>query len=86
MFFEDRNAMMCHLEQRHGLDVSISKVTCPLCLIYISGNRDALSLYIARHMEEITLAILPSSVDSDDESVNDTPSEAETQVEGAYIL
>jgi hypothetical protein len=60
--------MMRHLERSHGLDVSISQVTCPLCLKYTSGDRDALSLHLARHMEEIALAILPSGVDSGTDS------------------
>ncbi|KAH8719537.1 hypothetical protein GQ44DRAFT_775237 [Phaeosphaeriaceae sp. PMI808] len=81
VFFEDRYAMMSHLEQCHDLDVSVSKVTCPLCFEYTSEDRDALSLHFARHMEETALAVLPSGVDSDDESVNDTPSEAETRTE-----
>jgi hypothetical protein len=71
--------MMSHLEQCHGLDVSISKVTCPLCLEYSSGSRDALSLHFSRHMEEIALAILPSCVDSDDGSEDGTSSEADTR-------
>jgi hypothetical protein len=78
IFFEDSDAMMSHLEQYHDLDVSISAVTCPLCLEYTSDDRGALALHFARHMEEIALAIIPSGVDSDDESVNETPSEAET--------
>jgi hypothetical protein len=73
--------MMSHLEQHHGLDVSISTVTCPLCLDYTSDDRDTLSLHFARHMEEIALAIIPSGVDSDDESAYETPSEAGTQLE-----
>jgi hypothetical protein len=69
--------MMSHLEQHHDLDVSISAVTCPLCLEYTSEDRSTLALHFARHMEEIALAIIPSGVDSDDESANETPSEAE---------
>ncbi|PVH94363.1 hypothetical protein DM02DRAFT_478753, partial [Periconia macrospinosa] len=76
VFFEDGEAMMRHLEERHGLDVAISEVTCPLCLEYTTIDRNDLSLHFSRHMEEIALAIIPSSVDSDDESVNDTPSES----------
>jgi hypothetical protein len=75
MFFENSEALMTHLQDHHGMDVRISDVTCPLCAEFTTGDRDILSLHIARHMEEIALAILPSGVDSDDESADDLKSE-----------
>lgn len=81
IIFEDRDAMMSHLEQRHSLDVAISSVSCPLCCDYTSDSRGALSIQIARHMEEIALAILPPGVDPDEESTSETTSEAESQGE-----
>ena len=61
---------MSHLQDQHGMDVRVSDVTCPLCVEFTSRDRDVLSLHVARHMEEIALAILPSGVDSDDESAD----------------
>ena len=58
---------MNHLQDQHGMDARVSEVTCPLCVESTSRDRDVLSLHVARHMEEIALAILPSGVDSDDE-------------------
>jgi hypothetical protein len=63
---------MGHLQDRHDMDVRVSEVTCPLCEEFTSGDHNVLSLHIARHMEEIALAILPSGVDSDEESVDDS--------------
>ncbi|KAF2831819.1 hypothetical protein CC86DRAFT_143902 [Ophiobolus disseminans] len=80
-FFQDRDAMMDHLEQNHDLDVTVHRVTCPLCAEHSSDDRDALALHFSRHMEEIALAILPSGVDADDKSVSDASSEAETESE-----
>jgi len=61
---------MNHLQDQHDMDARVSEVTCPLCVEFTSRDRDVLSLHVARHMEEIALAILPSGVDSDAESVD----------------
>ncbi|OAL51019.1 hypothetical protein IQ07DRAFT_537378 [Pyrenochaeta sp. DS3sAY3a] len=79
VFLEDPEALMSHLEKHHELDVSISKVACPLCANYTSCDRGALLLHFARHMEEIALAILPSGVDSDDEPDTDTPVDTDSE-------
>ena len=68
--WENGEGLMNHLQDQHGMDARVSEVTCPLCVDFTSGDRDVLSLHIARHMEEIALAILPSGVDSDAESVD----------------
>jgi len=62
---------MDHLQDHHGMDIRVSNVTCPLCVGFTSADRDVLALHIARHMEEIALAILPSGVDSDAASAGD---------------
>ncbi|KAH6878489.1 hypothetical protein BKA58DRAFT_96699 [Alternaria rosae] len=68
IFFENGEELMNHLEDHHGMDVRVSDIACPMCVEFTSRDRDILSLHIARHMEEIALAILPSGVDSDEES------------------
>ncbi|KAI8940618.1 hypothetical protein NX059_001890 [Plenodomus lindquistii] len=70
IFFEDHEAMMGHLEQHHDMDTSTSDVSCPLCIEYTTSERSALSLHLARHMEEIALSILPLSVNPDDSEVD----------------
>jgi hypothetical protein len=76
VYYENSEALMTHLQDDHGMDVKVSDVTCPLCVEFTSKDRDVLSLHIARHMEEIALAILPTGVDSDEESADDSTSDA----------
>lgn len=75
VFFENSEALMNHLQDHHGMDVRVSDVTCPLCVEFTCADRDALSLHIARHMEEVALAVLPSGVESDEESTDASVSE-----------
>ncbi|KAH4006804.1 hypothetical protein HBI13_234900 [Parastagonospora nodorum] len=76
VFYENSDALMTHLQDDHGMDVQVLDVTCPLCVQFTSGDRDILSLHIARHMEEVALAILPTGVDSDEESGDESTSDA----------
>ncbi|KAH7082204.1 hypothetical protein FB567DRAFT_562041 [Paraphoma chrysanthemicola] len=76
VFYENSEALMTHLQDDHGMDVQVSDVTCPLCVEFTSGDRDVLSLHIARHLEEIALAILPTGIDSDEESADESTSDA----------
>jgi hypothetical protein len=69
---------MAHLQDRHDMDVRVSEVTCPLCEEFTSGDYDVLSLHIARHMEEIALAILPSGVDPDEGSADDSSNHSDS--------
>ncbi|KAF7446386.1 ankyrin repeat domain containing protein [Pyrenophora tritici-repentis] len=85
VFFENSEALMIHLQDHHGMDVRVSDVTCPLCVEFTTGDRDVLSLHVARHMEEIALAILPCSVDSDEESADNSTSDA-TSIKDDNIL
>ena len=76
---------MTHLKDRHGMDVQIYDVTCPLCVEFTTGDQEVLSLHIARHMEEIAVAILPSGVDTGEESEDDSRSDA-TSLKGDWML
>lgn len=67
---------MSHLESKHGIGQETASQLCPLCLDQISGGRDIISLHFARHLEEIALAVLPTSAESDSES---DESNSETQ-------
>jgi hypothetical protein len=69
---------MGHLQDRHDMDVRVSEVACPLCEEFSSGDYHVLSLHIARHMEEIALAILPSGVDSEEESADDSSNHSDS--------
>ncbi|KAH4291592.1 hypothetical protein HBH64_190360 [Parastagonospora nodorum] len=76
VFYENSEALMTHLQDDHGMDVEVSDVTCPLCVKFTSGDRDILSRHIARHMEEIALAILPTGADSDEGLADESTSDA----------
>ena len=76
---------MTHLKDRHGMDVRVYDVTCPLCVKFTTGDQEVLSLHIARHMEEIAVAILPSGVDTGEESEDDSRSDA-TSLKGDWML
>jgi len=69
--FRDRKALTDHLASYHGIDENTVLQVCPLCLDGISGGLASISLHLARHMEEIALAILPQATDSDVESSSD---------------
>jgi hypothetical protein len=67
--------MTRHMESQHDINKDILSQACPLCLDPILGGRDVIALHFARHLEEIALAVLPTSAGSDngsDESGSDT--------------
>jgi len=76
---------MTHLKDRHGMDVRVYDVTCPLCVKFTTGDQEVLSLHIAQHMEEIAVAILPSGLDPGEESEDETKSDA-TSLKGDWML
>jgi len=76
---------MAHLKDRHGMDVRVYDVTCPLCVEYTTGDQEVLSRHIAQHMEDIAVAILPSGLDPGEESDDETKSDA-TSLKGDWML
>ncbi|ORY05557.1 hypothetical protein BCR34DRAFT_590863 [Clohesyomyces aquaticus] len=68
VLFEDREAMTCHMESHHGINQDTTSQLCPLCQEEITGARDVISLHFSRHLEELSLAVLPTSAGSDNES------------------
>lgn len=76
VLFEDREIMTSHMESEHGINQNTASQLCPLCLDQILGGRDVIALHFSRHLEEVALAILPTSAGSDTESdgsESDTP-------------
>ncbi|KAF2136283.1 uncharacterized protein K452DRAFT_280213, partial [Aplosporella prunicola CBS 121167] len=67
-FFEDIEAMTAHLGYNHSLSPDWGSLKCPLCFEETESGRTKISLHFARHMEEISLGVLPHIEDSDDES------------------
>ncbi|KAI4906459.1 hypothetical protein J4E90_010533 [Alternaria incomplexa] len=85
VFYEDGEGLMTHLKDRHGMDVQIYDVTCPLCVKFTTGDEEVLSRHIAQHMEEIAVAILPSGVDAGEVAEDDLRSDA-ISLKGDWIL
>lgn len=57
--------MISHLESQHDINQASTSQICPLCVEQIAGGSDIISLHFARHMEEIALAVLPHSAESE---------------------
>jgi hypothetical protein len=66
--FRSRNAWVNHLGQEHTLASHWNGLACPRCLESVGDGLGAVSVHIARHLEDIALAAIPRNVDSDDGS------------------
>ncbi|KAF2649714.1 hypothetical protein K491DRAFT_172300 [Lophiostoma macrostomum CBS 122681] len=68
VMFQDRHAMAAHLKTSHGITEASTPRSCPLCLEMNPGDHDIMCLHFARHMEEISLGVLPQATESEDGS------------------
>ncbi len=64
---------MHHLELDHGFDDPSKDLTCPLCQENLVGR--AKTAHLARHLEEISLTILPANAEESDDGESDEDSE-----------
>ena len=78
--FRSRNTWVNHVGQEHTLVSHWNGLACPLCLESVGDGLGAVSVHIARHLEDIALAAIPRNVDSDDgsNSEGDTSTSAES--------
>ena len=78
--FRSRNTWINHLSQEHTLASHWNGSACPLCLENAGDGLGAVSVHIARHLEDIALAAIPRNVDSDNgsDSEGDTSTSAES--------
>lgn len=60
---------MRHLELEHGFDRASHEIECPFCQEHISGGYAS---HLARHLEEVSLTILPADAESDEDSDRDS--------------
>lgn len=72
--FPNRNTWVQHLRLAHQFDQISEPIPCPLCLGSIENDRIS---HLACHLEEISLTILPTNPDSDDELSEGSLSDAE---------
>ena len=90
--FRDRNDWISHLAFEHKLSPQWNSCRCPLCRDNIDSGQVSITTHLGRHLEEISLAALPSGIDSEADSDNsaasnkDTSSEDSKSSEGDYHI
>ena len=65
--FTSREDWIEHLEFDHGFHLAWGSFECPLCHEETGKGKTTIVHHLARHMEEISLAALPSGYDSDND-------------------
>ena len=67
--FRSRDTWINHLDQEHTIASHWNGLTCPLCLESAGDGLGAVSVHIARHLEDVALAAIPRNVDSELEAI-----------------
>lgn len=81
--FSDIKIWTDHLGREHGFAPEWQQQRCPICCETTASGYTAVSTHFARHMEEIALRVLWSSVDSTAEADESSPGTASTGSQGA---
>jgi hypothetical protein len=76
--FPEKNTWIQHLKLEHDFPGVSKQMTCPLCKECIGSGGIA---HLARHLEEVSLTILPTNTESDDES-DENPEEISKEEPG----
>ncbi|KAK4247363.1 hypothetical protein C7999DRAFT_32236 [Corynascus novoguineensis] len=63
--FSQKTAWMRHLELEHGFARASHEIECPFCQEHIDGGNAS---HLARHLEEVSLTILPADAESNEDS------------------
>jgi hypothetical protein len=84
VLFEDYKAMANHVASQHCKTPGILDTACPLCTEHMQGPTEIAVVHLARHMEEISLGVLPRGEEHEEESdVSElTDGEVDTIFEG----
>ncbi|EJT69699.1 hypothetical protein GGTG_12582 [Gaeumannomyces tritici R3-111a-1] len=72
--FETRQDWASHLALDHKLDPEWASFSCQLCLEPTGSGRLAITKHLGAHLEEVSLAAIPSQLDFDDNSDQSRPS------------
>ena len=81
--FLSKKAWMRHLELEHDFADPAKDFTCPLCQERVGNGKTS---HLARHLEEISLTILPANADSDDESEKTSGEESDEEASNANAI
>ncbi|KAL8383143.1 hypothetical protein RB595_006753 [Gaeumannomyces hyphopodioides] len=79
--FENRQDWASHLALDHKFDPEWASFSCQLCLEPTGSGRVAITKHLGAHLEEVSLAAIPSQMDFDDDS-NQSRSSSSTDGEG----
>ncbi|KAK3374676.1 hypothetical protein B0H63DRAFT_255307 [Podospora didyma] len=81
----DKRLWVAHLELDHGFANSWNDMTCPLCKQQTGSGKASIVSHHARHLEEISLTIIPTNSESDNESdASSTVSLVNSEKEGIH--
>ncbi len=67
---------MHHLDLEHGFANLSESFTCPLCQEELMSGEKA---HMARHLEEVSLTIVPANLESNEDSDGNTGDESDTE-------
>ncbi|KAI1057224.1 hypothetical protein LB507_001649, partial [Fusarium sp. FIESC RH6] len=79
--FRTREDWIAHIAQDHKLEPDWQSITCPLCFDTIPCGKTAITKHLCNHLEEISLAALPTNLDLESHSGSDNVSESSTSQE-----
>lgn len=74
--FPDKNSWKHHLDLEHEFADLSKSFACPLCQEELNGGKLA---HMARHLEELSLTILPANVESDEDSEGSSGNESDAE-------
>ena len=66
--FQTREDWITHIAQDHKLEPDWEPITCPLCLEETASGKSAITGHLSSHLEEISLASLPTNKDPESHS------------------
>ncbi|CAG7565685.1 unnamed protein product [Fusarium equiseti] len=72
--FRTRDDWIAHIAQDHKLEPDWQSITCPLCFDTIPAGKIAITKHLCNHLEEISLAALPTNLDVESHSGSDNDS------------
>lgn len=72
--FRTREDWIAHIAQDHKLEPDWQSITCTLCFDTIPAGKIAITKHLCNHLEEISLAALPTNLDFESHSGSDNDS------------
>lgn len=83
--FSSKQDWVQHLSLQHDFQSNWRSVNCPLCIEPTGDGKMAIMKHLANHFEEISLSSLPTGVDSENESGDETSHVTTATSEKAFL-